>query len=430
MAKKKELTPEEKIQQALVPKEEQPYPLPEGWKWVRLGDITKIVGGGTPSSSVKEYYEDGDIAWISPSDLSNYSEKYISYGAKNITKLGLEKSSAQLMPKGTVLLSSRAPIGYVVIAKIALSTNQGFKNFLPSLSYLPDYLYWYLKGNTEILKRYASGTTFLELSAKKASLIKFPLAPIEEQKRLVQIIEKYFYRLDKIQEILESVPSSVEKRKAAIFHKAFTGELTAKWREEHNVLKSSWKKKILGDVLKPMLSKKPEGFTFRYIDIDSIDNKRQEVKEPKVILTSKAPSRASRQVEEGDIIFSMVRPYLKNIALIDSLLADCIVSTGFYVCKCKDLIYSKYLYYLLCSDDAINYFMQFMKGDNSPSIRKDEFLTLPIFIPELIEQKKIVDVLESFLKKEEVIFRKTQEMLKLIKLTRQSILSKAFRGEM
>ena len=203
MAKKKDLTPEEKLQQALVPKEEQPYPLPEGWKWVRLGDITKIVGGGTPSSSVKEYYEYGDIAWISPSDLSNYSEKYISYGAKNITKLGLEKSSAQLMPKGTVLLSSRAPIGYVVIAKIALSTNQGFKNFLPSLSYLPDYLYWYLKGNTEILKRYASGTTFLELSAKKASLIKFPLAPIEEQKRLVQIIEKYFYRLDKIQEILE-----------------------------------------------------------------------------------------------------------------------------------------------------------------------------------------------------------------------------------
>ena len=241
MAKKKELTPEEKLQQALVPKEEQPYPLPEGWKWVRLGDITKIVGGGTPSSSVKEYYEDGNIAWISPSDLSNYSEKYISYGAKNITKLGLEKSSAQLMPKGTVLLSSRAPIGYVAIAKIALSTNQGFKNFLPSPSYLPDYLYWYLKGNTEILKRYASGTTFLELSAKKAALIKFPLAPIKEQKRIVQTIEKYFCRLDKIQEILKSILCDSGKRKSAILHKAFTGELTVKWREENKISFETWR---------------------------------------------------------------------------------------------------------------------------------------------------------------------------------------------
>ena len=121
--KKKELSLEEKLAQALVPPEQQPYPVPENWCWVILGGITDVIGGGTPSSKVSEYYENGDIPWISPADLSNYSDMYISNGAKNITALGLEKSSARLLPPNTVCLSSRAPIGYVVIAANLISTN-------------------------------------------------------------------------------------------------------------------------------------------------------------------------------------------------------------------------------------------------------------------------------------------------------------------
>ena len=127
MAKKKEASAS-----PFVPAEEQPYPIPENWCWTRLGNITEVIGGGTPSSKVEEYYEGGSIPWISPADLSGYNDIFISYGAKNITKLGLEKSSARLMPAGTVCLSSRAPIGYVAIAKNELCTNQGFKSFLPA----------------------------------------------------------------------------------------------------------------------------------------------------------------------------------------------------------------------------------------------------------------------------------------------------------
>lgn len=142
-ARKKDLRLEERLEAALVPEGEQPYEVPENWCWVRLGGITDIVGGGTPSSKVSEYYEGGTIPWISPADLSGYKDMYISHGAKNITELGLEKSSARLMPKNTVLLSSRAPIGYVAIAENDISTNQGFKSFLPSKAYIPHYLYWY-----------------------------------------------------------------------------------------------------------------------------------------------------------------------------------------------------------------------------------------------------------------------------------------------
>jgi len=107
-----------------ISEDEVPYEMPRGWEWVRLGEISAIVGGGTPKTNIKDYWENGDIPWLTPADLSNIKGKYISKGRRNITKLGLEKSSAQLMPKGTVLFSSRATIGYTDIASNPLSTNQ------------------------------------------------------------------------------------------------------------------------------------------------------------------------------------------------------------------------------------------------------------------------------------------------------------------
>ncbi len=103
------------------------YKLPKEWRWVTLEDIGIIYSGGTPSTKEPEFWE-GDISWITPADLSNYTEIYISRGKRNISKLGLDYSSATLLPKDTILFSSRAPIGYVAIAKNELATNQGFKN--------------------------------------------------------------------------------------------------------------------------------------------------------------------------------------------------------------------------------------------------------------------------------------------------------------
>ena len=187
---------------------EAPYAIPDSWRWFRLGDVTKIVGGGTPSSKVAEYYENGTVPWLSPADLSSYTDTYISHGAKNITELGLEKSSAQLLPKDTVCLSSRAPIGYVVIAENPLCTNQGFKSFLPADCYLPKFLYWYLKGNKPLLENYASGTTFLELSAKKAGLVPFPVPPLDEQREIVRLLDELLTQED-----------------AALLARAFRGQL-------------------------------------------------------------------------------------------------------------------------------------------------------------------------------------------------------------
>ena len=146
-----------------------------------------------------------------------------------------------------------------------------------------------------------------------------------------------------------------------------------------------------------MESKKPQGISFQYIDIDAIDNKKQIVKRPKPVETSKAPSRASRKVHAGDTLFSMVRPYLKNIAFIDEALKDCIASTGFYVCQPDKMLYPRYLFLMLISPYFIDGVMEFMKGDNSPSIRTENLENMLLPIPSLREQERIVNVYNSII---------------------------------
>ena len=120
--------------------------IPPSWKNCTLEDIASIVSGGTPKSTVTENFcETGGVAWLTPADLSGYEVKTISRGKRNLTDIGYQSCSAKKMPKGSVLYSSRAPIGYVVIAENEISTNQGFKSFVPERGIDSSYLYYYLR---------------------------------------------------------------------------------------------------------------------------------------------------------------------------------------------------------------------------------------------------------------------------------------------
>jgi type I restriction enzyme S subunit len=190
-----------------------------------MGEVTSVVGGGTPSTADVSNYENGKISWITPADLSGYREKFISRGQRSITNKGLQDSGARLMPKGTVLFSSRAPIGYVAIAANELATNQGFKSFIPPKGVLPDYLYYYLQRAKELAIELASGTTFLEISGKKAALIPLPLAPVSEQHRIVAEIEQQFTRLDAAVVALKRVQANLKRYRASVLKAACEGRL-------------------------------------------------------------------------------------------------------------------------------------------------------------------------------------------------------------
>lgn len=160
--------------------EEIPFDIPSTWTFVRLKHIGMVIGGGTPKTNIPSYW-DGEIPWLTPADFSGFKAIYISSGARKITQLGLEASSAQLMPTGTVLYSSRAPIGYTAIAANPIATNQGFKSVVPYNTSMSEYIYYCLKARTAEIERRATGTTFKEISGSAMAEIVIPLPPLAEQ---------------------------------------------------------------------------------------------------------------------------------------------------------------------------------------------------------------------------------------------------------
>ena len=184
------------------------------------------------------------------------------------------------------------------------------------------------------------------------------------------------------------------------------------------------------NIFMPMESRKPDGEDFYYIDIDAIDNKNQVVTEAKKIKTAQAPSRASRKLHTGDTVFSLVRPYLKNIAYIDVQLSDCIASTGFFVCTPNAALNDKYLYRLMVSSYVVDGLNKHMKGDNSPSIRKDDIENYPFPLPPLSEQQRIVERIEELFAKLDEAKERLQEVADSFAVRKAALLHKAFTGEL
>ena len=200
--------------------------IPKGWKWLKVEDFAEVVSGGTPSTDKPEFWN-GDIAWITPKDLSDFKFRYIRRGERNISRKGLESSNAKLLPKGTVLLSSRAPVGYLAIAKNELSTNQGFQSLVPKENVITEYLYYLLKDNIEYLKSQASGTTFGELSKSTLKKLLFLLPPLPEQKAIAEVLSSIDDKID----LLHRQNKTLEEMAMTLFRKWFIEDVKEDWEE-------------------------------------------------------------------------------------------------------------------------------------------------------------------------------------------------------
>ena len=210
------------------------WPIPKSWAWVRISEVADVIGGGTPSTTRYEFWEGGKIAWITPADLTGYNEREISRGARFITQAGVDNSSARLLPARSVLFSSRAPVGYVAIAANPLATNQGFKSFVLSEGILPEYVYFYLRRAKEEITKLASGTTFVEISARACAGIPLPIAPSGEQVRIVAKLDALLSRVAAGEAAARRALERLKRYRAAVLHAAVTGELTRDWRKTHH----------------------------------------------------------------------------------------------------------------------------------------------------------------------------------------------------
>ena len=265
------------------------------------------------------------------------------------------------------------------------------------------------------LNQYATATAQPGLAVNVINDVVIPIPPIQEQNRISKAVTNLFSLIDCIEQEKINLQETIKQAKSKILDLAIHGKLVPQdpTDEPANELlkRINPKAKITCDnphyrnlpigwclvrgksLFEPMKSTKPNGTFFKYIDIDSIDNKRQRINKIKELKSKEAPSRACRYTEKGDIVFSMVRPYLRNIAKVTD--GDCIASTGFYICRTSKLMLSDFCYYLMCSDYVVNGLNQFMKGDNSPSINKGNIEDWYYPLPPYKEQQRIANAISK-----------------------------------
>ena len=333
------------------------------WKICTIADIGTVVGGATPSTKKEENYDKGTIAWITPKDLAGFSGRFISCGERNITEMGLKSCSAQLMPKHTVLFSSRAPIGYIAIAAKEVCTNQGFKSVIPNENTDYMFLYYLLKYNRKNIERLGSGTTFKEVSAStmRGIQVKVPES-LNEQKAIASVLSALDDKIESNAKINDNLYAQA---------RTITKEWISKNTGDYELSSLSAIALINPDTY----SSKEEWEYVNYLDTSSITDGC--ISEIQCIITSseKLPSRARRKLAPNDIVFSTVRPNQRHLGIISNPLPNMLASTGFAVIRSKtSLVCNELIYLCLSENEFIEKMQQLAEQSTStfPSIKPSD----------------------------------------------------------
>lgn len=428
--KKTALTIEERLQQALVPAEEQPYEVPENWVWVRLESVASWGSGGTPSRKHEEYYN-GDILWIKTGELNN---GWIYDTEEKITDEGLKKSSAKLFPPYSVLIAMYgATIGKVAILGVPATTNQACACAVCNQSLLYMYLFYYCISQKNVFIEKGKGGAQPNISQIILKQHPIPLPPLSEQQRIVERIEELFAKLDEAKERLQEVADSFAVRKAAILHKAFTGELTKQWRRENGLSDESWEESNFGKftVSQYGYTEKAhwEKIGPKFLRITDIqDNKVDWDEVPWCPIDEDGMKQYA--VEIGDIMIARTGATTgKSYLICDDVEA---VFASFLIrlkVVNKNLDYN-YLYGYMQSEDYWRQITDFSSGIAQPGVNASKLKQIKFKCPTLPEQHEIVRLIDDLLARERSAQQATEQALASIDLMKKSILARAFRGEL
>lgn len=208
------------------------------WNKMKISDIAEVIGGGTPSTGDSTYWGE-EIPWLTPKDLSGYKKRYISKGSRSLSKVGLKNCSAKILPKGSILLTSRAPIGYLAIAEDNLCTNQGFKSLVLKEEYDSKFIYYLLKKNIDYIINMSSGSTFAEISGGQVKNLEFDIPDLETQQKIAKVLSAID---DKI-ELNNSINNNLEQQAQAIFKSWFVD-----FEPFGGTMPDDWKVVDLGDI--------------------------------------------------------------------------------------------------------------------------------------------------------------------------------------
>jgi putative type-1 restriction enzyme mjaXP specificity protein len=371
----------------------------------KISDIGEVVGGGTPSTANSDFWG-GDIPWISPKDLTGYKSVYISHGESFLNKTGL-KSGTKLLPKDTVLFSSRAPIGYVAIASNPICTNQGFKSIICNKEIInPLFLYYYIKGNLDYIKLFGTGATFPEISGAAMRKIKVQIPSLPTQQKIASILSAYDRLIENNTRrirLLEQMAENLYKEWFA-YHKIKGQSTAVKLKEVVSItrgLSYSSEEIDCTDGNNLINLKNIQGYGGFRLDGTKLYNGKY---------------KPEQIVEEGDLIMGVTdmtqdRRTVGSVALIPNVNTLSVISAD--LVKINSSIDNTYLYAMFRYGNVSRHIAQFANGANVLHLRPKSILNIKVFLPNQ-------DIIDSFVSKVKPMIQLTNRLnTEIDSLTRQ-----------
>lgn len=394
----------------------------QGWEVIKLGDVCDIYNGGTPDTTVQEFW-DGNNLWITPKDMGKAQSIFVDDTSRKITDAGLKNSSAKMLPINSIILSSRAPIGHLAINTKPLATNQGCKGLVPKKDISPLYIYYFLSKSIDLLNSLGTGATFKELSGTKLGTVEIPLPSLSEQQRIVMILDEAFeainqakahaqQNLKNAKELFESYLQSVFETKGKDWEEKTLKEVCTKITDGTHQTPKYFKDGVIFLSSKNVTSGKIDWDNVKYIDEAQHLEMHKRVA-PRVgdILLAKNGTTGVAAMVDRDIVFD-IYVSLAHIRVLEEVLPE-------------------FMLYFINSPFAKQQFNKRLKGMGVPNLHLEEIREVVIPFPrQKNKQETIVaklDALSEQTKKLESIYEQKLADLEELK---KSILQKAFNGEL
>ena len=389
----------------------------EEWKTYKLKEIGEIVGGATPSTKNPSNY-DGPIPWITPKDLSNSNERYIFNGERSITNDGYMSCSCKLLPKGTVLFSSRAPIGYVAIAAAPMCTNQGFKSFIPNSKVDSLFMFYLMKYRKDDIANLGSGTTFIEVSGSVMKEFEVKVPNLDTQKRIANVLSS----LDDKIELNNRINHNLEEQAQALYKSWFVDFEPFKdgkfVESELGMIPEGWRVGTLSEVSSITMGQSPSGTSFNEAGNGiAFYQGRTEFgfRFPTTRLFTTEPARFAEQ-------FSILLSVRAPVGDINIAKEKCCIGRGLAS------IHGKYQSFVFYTVESLKPVMNRFNGEGTVfgSINRKELEGLKIVVPPLTIQKEFNSITNIF---DREIYNKSIESVTLCHL-RDTLLPKLMSGEL
>lgn len=393
----------------------------KGWPMRRIGEIADVISGATPRTNNQAYW-DGDILWATPKDLGKLKAIEISDTERKITKKGYESCSSKVLPVGSVLLSSRAPIGHLAINAKPMCTNQGFKSLIPHEGIDNRFLYWVLKGSIDELQGMGRGCTFDEISKDQVESFIIPVPPLDEQHRIVARIEELTHRAEELQRLRTAAALEVSRIFQTAMERIFAPQETGNWEK----FESTYVFDIVRGQVDPMESPYSD---LPHVAPDCIESGTGRILVNKVKTPRELRLASGKyHFRENHVLYSKIRPNLRKVAL-PSFEGTC--SADMYsLIPNPELVTREFLALALLSPPFTQYAVENSDRNAMPKINRPKLFAYKMKLPRIEIQKKITAKINEIQDRAEEIHamqeKNEQDMAKF----QPALFAKAFRGEL